>query len=448
LRNTKRYFLFITIVVLLLSVFFFFTNFFETQSPQIDISPKLTGYLPARKEFTVSFTEKGRGLKEIGAYIEQDNKKFSIFTKTFPCNLRQGTKKIKEIVKIEVIPAKLGLHDGPAFFVVYAKDSSLWHWGKGNYTEQKYGVLIDTNPPTVEVLTRSHNIAIGGSALTIYRSPEPLIKHGVTANDFFFSGLEWKGLYLCLFAYPYNAPPEMLFRIICYDKAGNKGEGGFYYHIIQRRFKQDRINISDSFLHAKMPEFWNIYPDLQDKFLETFLKANTELRARTEAEIKKICQTFTPYPLFEGAFLRMKGATRATFGDRRTYYYKGKKISSSIHMGVDIASIAHAPVPAANNGVVVYKGYLGVYGNTIIIDHGLGLFSLYGHLSSFRVNEGQQVKKGEIIGYTGATGLAGGDHLHFSMLVQGVYVNPVEWWDKHWVKNNILDKMRQAGLLQ
>ena len=342
MENTKKYLLLAAIVVLLFGVFFLLSIFFETQSPHIEISPKLTGYLPARKEFTASFTEKGRGLKEIGAYIEQDNKKFPIFTKTFPSNLRQGTKKIEEAVKIEVVPTQLGLHDGPAFFVIYARDSSHWHWGKGNYTEQKYGVLIDTTPPTVEVLTRSHNIAIGGSALTIYRSPEPLVKHGVTANDFFFSGVQWKGLYLSLFAYPYNAPLEMLFRIICQDKAGNKGEGRFYYHIIRRRFKRDRINISDSFLHAKMPEFWGIYPELQGKFLETFLKVNTELRAKTNAEIKKICQTFTPYPLFDGAFLRMKGATRATFGDKRSYYYKGKKIGTSVHMGVDIASIAHA----------------------------------------------------------------------------------------------------------
>jgi len=448
LKNTKKYLLCVAVVVFLFGIFFIFTNFFETQPPQIEISPKLTGYLPARKEFTVSFAEKGRGLKEIGAYIEQDNKKFTIFAKSFSHSLQQGTKKTKETVKIDVIPAKLGLHDGPAFLVIYARDNSLWHWGKGNYAEHKYSVLIDTTPPTVEVLTRSHNIAVGGSVLTIYRSPEPLVKHGVKANNFFFAGVQWKGLYLCLFAYPYNAPPEMLFRIVCQDKAGNRGEGGFYYHIIHPWFKRDTINITDSFLHAKMPEFWAIYPKLRGKFLETFLKVNTELRARTDAEIKKICQTFTPYPLFDGAFLRMKGATRATFGDKRSYYYKGKKIGTSVHMGVDIASIAHAPVPAANNGIVVYKGYLGVYGNAVIIDHGLGLFSLYGHLSSFLVNEGQQVKKGDIIGYTGATGLAGGDHLHFSMLVQGVYVNPIEWWDKHWVKNNILDKMKRAGLLQ
>ena len=197
-----------------------------------------------------------------------------------------------------------------------------------------------------------------------------------------------------------------------------------------------------------MPEFWNIYPNLRGKYLETFVKVNTELRKKNHQEIRRICSISQPTPLWQGAFIRPRGARRAGFVDQRTYYYKGKAISHSVHQGVDIASIAHAPVIAANHGIVVYRDYLGIYGNTIIIDHGLGLFSLYGHLSNFQVEKNQQVKKGDVIGYTGTTGLAGGDHLHFSILVQGEFVNPVEWWDAHWVKNNITQKMIQNGLLK
>ena len=84
---------------------------------------------------------------------------------------------------------------------------------------------------------------------------------------------------------------------------------------------------------------------------------------------------------------------------------------------------------------------LGIYGNCVVIDHGFGLQTIYGHLSEFLVKKGDMVKKGQIIGKTGSTGLAGGDHLHFTMQVDGVQVNAVEWWDPHWVKDRILSKM-------
>ncbi len=134
-------------------------------------------------------------------------------------------------------------------------------------------------------------------------------------------------------------------------------------------------------------------------------------------------------------------APMALYGDKRTYQYQGKAIGESIHMGVDLASIANAPVEAANHGIVTYTGYLGIYGNMIIVDHGLGFFTLYAHLSSINVKPGQEVKKGEAIGRTGISGLAGGDHLHFGMIVGGQFVNPQEWWDPHWIADNVSKKI-------
>ena len=419
-------------------------NFFETRAPEIILSPEPAGFLPASKEFTVTFIEKGLGLKECSVFIEQDNKNYPIFYKRFS----REDKTYNQRINLNVIPKKLGVHDGPAFFVVSAQDYSFWHWGKGNAFQKRYSVIIDTVLPTIEVLTRSHNIAKGGSGLVIYRALESLLHHGVKAGKLFYPGYQWQGLYLCLFAYPYYAPKNIVYRLVGEDKAGNRGEVGFYYHLLPRKFRHDKINISDAFLQAKMPEFWNIYPNLRGKYLETFVKVNTELRKKNHQEIRHICSISQATPLWQGAFIRPRGTKRAGFLDQRTYYYKGKPISHSVHQGVDIASIAHAPVIAGNHGIVVYRDYLGIYGNTIIIDHGLGLFSLYGHLSNFQVEKNQRVKKGDVIGYTGTTGLAGGDHLHFSILVQGEFVNPVEWWDAHWVKNNITQKMIQNGLLK
>jgi len=99
--------------------------------------------------------------------------------------------------------------------------------------------------------------------------------------------------------------------------------------------------------------------------------------------------------------------------------------------------LQRAPVEAAQNGIVVFAGDLGIYGNAVIIDHGLGVFSLYGHLSSIVVKSGQAVKMGEHIGQTGDTGLAGGDHLHFSIMLDGTHINPVEWWDGKWIRDHI-----------
>jgi murein DD-endopeptidase MepM/ murein hydrolase activator NlpD len=135
-------------------------------------------------------------------------------------------------------------------------------------------------------------------------------------------------------------------------------------------------------------------------------------------------------------------APMAQFGDHRIYVHAGKTVGESTHLGVDLASTANAPVEAANNGVVIHAGYLDIYGNMVLIDHGLGIFSLYAHLSSIDAKTGQAVKKGEVLGKSGLTGLAGGDHLHFSILVGGQFVNPTEWWDPHWIQDNITRKMQ------
>jgi murein DD-endopeptidase MepM/ murein hydrolase activator NlpD len=135
----------------------------------------------------------------------------------------------------------------------------------------------------------------------------------------------------------------------------------------------------------------------------------------------------------------------SSFADHRTYYYRGEPVDEQIHFGFDLASLARSPVEASNGGNVVYAEYLGIYGNCVILDHGLGLFSLYGHLSSIDVEKGQAVARGQSLGRTGQTGLAGGDHLHYSMIVQGVQVTPLEWWDPNWVRLHVIEKLRKPS---
>ena len=138
------------------------------------------------------------------------------------------------------------------------------------------------------------------------------------------------------------------------------------------------------------------------------------------------------------------GKETASFGEERTYFYSGRVIDHQDHLGYDLAVTKHAPVPAANSGIVVFAGFFGIYGNAVVIDHGYGLQSIYGHLSSIAVTEGQDVSIGDIIGRTGETGLAGGDHLHFGTLLQGLPVDPREWWDGHWIRDRISRKLEWA----
>jgi len=116
-----------------------------------------------------------------------------------------------------------------------------------------------------------------------------------------------------------------------------------------------------------------------------------------------------------------------------------------VHLGFDLAVTANVPIVASQRGTIVHASDLGIYGNCVIIDHGMGVQSLYGHLSSIGVKVGDRVEKGQQVGRSGMTGLAGGDHLHFTMLVGGQQVTPVDWWSTQWMQDRVLRKIREAG---
>jgi murein DD-endopeptidase MepM/ murein hydrolase activator NlpD len=179
--------------------------------------------------------------------------------------------------------------------------------------------------------------------------------------------------------------------------------------------------------------------------LDGYLKINREMRADNAAKIREICQESSSDRLWRGPFQQLPNSNvGARFAEKRSYIYKGRKVDSQTHLGYDLASTAHAPIPASNDGVVVFADTLGIYGNTVILDHGLGLFSLYGHLSEFAVEKGQAVAAGESLGATGTTGLAGGDHLHFSIMISGVFTDPLEWLDERWIQEHIEPKFAVA----
>ena len=228
------------------------------------------------------------------------------------------------------------------------------------------------------------------------------------------------------------------------DQAHNQGRTPLTYNIRKKRFKRDIIRITDRFLRKKMPEF-SKYSNSDNRLIDQFLKVNQKERSANVKKILSVCQETKNVLFWKDTFLRLpKSATRAGFGDRRTYHYQSKVVDHQVHLGIDLASTYNSPVPAANDGVVVFADQIGIFGRCVIIDHGFGLFSLYSHLNRFMVEQGNEVRKGNIIGHTGTTGLAGGDHLHFSILIKGVFTNPLEWWDRNWIKYNIIDKIESV----
>jgi murein DD-endopeptidase MepM/ murein hydrolase activator NlpD len=338
-------------------------------------------------------------------------------------------------------PMPQGLTDGEAQFKIFARDHS---WFKGNPVTMEKGFVIDTRPPQLTVLGALHYLNQGGTGFITYQASEEIPVTGVQAGDLFFRGYPvGKDHYIAYFTLGYDLPKEVSPQALGEDRAGNRTKT--HFRLIQKgkAFKKDKIQITEGFLKNVIPYFTERDSSLRGTPLEVFLTINRKQREADHQEIKKICQQTENRPLWSGPFLRLPNSKpMASFAELRTYWHDGKEIDRQVHLGVDLASLAQSPVPAANSGKVAYAGPLGIYGNTILLDHGCGLFSMYSHLSSLKAEVKKEVKKGDILGHTGVTGLAGGDHLHFSMLVNGYFVNPIEWWDEHWIQDNIEKKMK------
>ena len=227
-------------------------------------------------------------------------------------------------------------------------------------------------------------------------------------------------------------------RISAYarDAAGNEVTTPLEHQPFVKKFVQSKIPIDQRFLDRVVPAIASNTPDLKvdtgspDGLLKGFLEINGNLRKKNGDFIASLAEKSEPRMLWTEAFAQMVNSqVESRFADRRTYYFGDQEIDKQVHLGFDLATVQQAPVHASNAGKVVFADFLGIYGNCVIIDHGLGVQSLYAHLSTIGVKVGDSVTKGQELGRTGATGLAGGDHLHFTMLLQGTPVNPVEWWD-------------------
>jgi len=353
------------------------------------------------------------------------------------------------------------LQAGAARVVVSATRKSFLNLRTMTATASK-DFQVRLEPPRIAVLSTHHYINHGGSEMVVYRATPSDVESGVRVGDVEYPGFPASGagvagadpttrvaFFALLFDQPLNAPIVAFAR----DEAGNQAKASFIDNAFEKPFKKSRIQLDDKFIDRVVPEILEHSPELKmqappegSDMMPAFLRINGELRKINADEISAMSKKTSPDKLWEGPFVQLGNSqVEASFADRRTYIYQGKEVDQQTHLGFDLAVTEHVPVLAANNGVVLNASWLGIYGNCVVIDHGMGVQSLYGHLMSFDVKVGDKVTRGQQIGRSDSTGLAGGDHLHFTMLVGGRMVNPVEWWDPHWISDRVERKLREAG---
>ena len=423
----------------------------EGDEPALSINPP-SPIVGSGKKLSVTVADPKSGLRRVWIAAYKDGKEVVLLDKAFPSEtLIRGGAVRETTVEVEVEPKKIGLTDGKATLRVMALDYAWRNWWHGNRSYRETDLVIDTRPPEITVLTRAHYINRGGTGLVIYKLSESCPESGVLVGDRFFPGHFGRFgdplTALAFFAVGHDQERDTQIAIRAADRAGNSSKTGFPFRIRRKTFRKDTITIDDRFLNWKMPEFdAQVQAPAGGSLLDTFLLVNGKLRQNNFALIQQICARTEKSVLWDGAFSRLpNAANRARFADRREYVYNGRVIDHQVHLGIDLASVAHSPVPAANSGKVAFAEAIGIYGKSVLIDHGFGLFSMYSHLSAIDVQPGQMVEKNQLIGKTGKTGLAGGDHLHFSVLVHNTFVNPVEWWDPAWIRNNITAKIDAVG---
>ena len=406
----------------------------EWNPPTLTVTPDQST-AGASTVFTVTASDADSGLRLLHVTATQNGNTIDIVKKDLPAETPDLT---------ETFSLPKSISNGAVTLAVTVKDASWHRLGHGNRADFKRDMTVDSKPPVVSVLSGQHNVNQGGTGLLVYSTDEELGKSGVRMGEHFFPGYPYQpGKYLCFFAIPYNADVKALTpALVASDLAGNEVSIGFFFNPKVKAFKHDSINVSDNFLQSKMGQFTQYYPNLTQP-IDIFLKVNSELRAKNVGFLMQVGRDTVPQKLWDGPFIRLpNSAPMAGFADNRTYMHGGQAVDNQTHLGVDLASLATSPVPAGNTGRVVLAEFMGIYGNVVVLDHGFGIQSLYSHLSEIHAHKGETVQRGQIIGKTGATGMAGGDHLHFGMLVSGLEVQPIEWWDPHWIKDNITSKLQ------
>jgi murein DD-endopeptidase MepM/ murein hydrolase activator NlpD len=332
------------------------------------------------------------------------------------------------------------LKEGPAKLIVEASSNDF----RGRTSTLSQDIQVVLRPPSIVADGKQHYVNQGGSELVTLDLGGSWTEAGVrvgrySAGSFPMPGQpENSNSRFSLFPYPWDVSPDTIPVAFVRNIAGTEATTTFWVRVFPKKFRESNIELKDSQLQKVDGE---LDPEGTGSLIDRFVKLNREMRRANNQQIYDLRTKTENRMLWSGPFEPMKGARESYFADRRSYFYNGKKVDEQVHLGFDLAQTTNMPVLAANSGKVIYADHLGIYGNCVILDHGYSLQTLYGHMSKINVKVGDTIQKGQPMGVSGSTGMAFGDHVHFSMLIAGIQVNPIEWWDEHWIHDRILSKI-------
>ncbi len=421
------------------------SELFEKNPPQIKTSGEVYWNL---KEPIVAEISDDSGIVNYKIFIQGDGERRLLKNEV----LREPKKEI--LVNID--PPKIGFgRDSESYkFIIEATDSSKWNMLNGNSSSFEINIKIDTKRPILQTIASSYKIIKGGVALVIFKAEdENLDRLEIIQGDRRVEPFPFHkdGYYISLLSWSVT-DENFDAKIVAMDKATNSTIVPINLFKKDKSYSSSDIVLKDSFIDGKITsliEEIGAHEYLDSSKIEKFKFINEKIRAQNEEIIKK-ATTVESMELVGGDFKiepfypLKNSAAVASFGSYRTFSYEGERVSNSYHMGLDLASTQNADIISNNSGEVVFADFIGIYGNTIILHHGLGLHTLYSHCSQLNNTKGQQVSPNQVIAKSGITGLALGDHLHFGVVVNGIEVRPEEWMDEKWMDESIYSVMRTA----
>jgi murein DD-endopeptidase MepM/ murein hydrolase activator NlpD len=381
-----------------------------------------------------------RGIRKIAAFVEQNDVRLPVWESTQVSSAPDSNWNFA--VGAKTTPQ---LRDGDAKLVIEATSNDFLR----KTVQWEHDVNIVTRPPSLNVDADQHYLYLGMADLATFNVAGGWTEAGVRVGDQTFRAWPMPGGkpgMFSLFAFAWNMPPNTAPVVYASVGPGSEVTSPIVFQFPKKeqpRYTVHDLQINDTFLQKVVNE---LDPSGSGDPVARFVKINGTMRHENNKTLADLRLKTADRFLWSQPFARQAHAqAEATFADLRNYIYHGKKIDQQVHLGYDLAVTQHVGVEASNDGRIVYAAPLGIYGNCIVIDHGYGLQTIYGHLSRIDVHEGDMVKRGQVMGLSGQTGMAGGDHIHFAMQLDGIQIDPKEWWDPHWIHDHIARRVDLPG---
>jgi hypothetical protein len=383
------------------------------------------------------------GVRRVTAYLEQNGQQFPLLDQASPATrFFWHRHEPARTFTFEAGKTKApNLKEGKARIVVETVSNDM----RGSTDTASDDVEVILAAPRVIADEAQHYINQGGMELVTFTASGNYTESGVRVGKYTFRSFPLPGRpageRFAMFGYPWDLPPDVVPLVYARNGAGTEATAHFWFKLFPKKFRVRDFDLTDSLMEKLVN---SVDPTGQlapgKDMLARFLFINGEMRRKNNQQLNDLRLKTEEKILWNGPFIHW-GKEEADFADVRNYIYHGQKVDQQVHLGFDLSDVANGPVSAANDGRVVWGSDLGIYGNCVVVDHGYGLQSIYGHMREIDVKVGDMVKKGQKMGIAGSTGLAGGIHVHFSMQIDGVQVNPREWWDEHWIRDRVLAKL-------